>query len=78
MPNKATTPMMTAATMIPTMIVMCPPLTAESICPAIMQLMIPYPTIRMAFKMAISFAGQYPIIYRATIWSAPLVRSHCF
>lgn len=67
MPNKATTPMMTAATMMPTIIVMCPPLTAESICPAIMQLMMPYPIIRMAFKIAISFAGQYPIIYRATI-----------
>ena len=61
MPNNATTPMMTAATMMPTMIVMCPPLTAESICPAIMQLIMPYPIIRMAFKRAISFAGQYPI-----------------
>ena len=70
MPNIATTPMMMAETMIPTMMVMCPPLTAESICPAMMQLMTPYPTMRMALRTAMSFAGQYPITYRATIWSA--------
>ena len=58
MPNRATKPMMMAATTMPTMIVMCPPLTAESICPAMMQLMMPYPTMRMAFKRAISLAGQ--------------------
>lgn len=67
MPKMATTPMMRAAMVIPTMIVILPPLTAESICPAIMQLMTPYPIMRMALSMAITFAGQYPMVYRATI-----------
>lgn len=67
MPKTATSQLMKAVMTMPTMMLMLPPLTADSICPAMMQLMHPYPIIRIMLSTHVSFPGQYPMKYLAQI-----------
>lgn len=65
-PNVATTKVMTAETMIPTMTVMPCPLTAVRMSPAIRESTKPYPTLITMPNSTQILEGQYPIVYRAT------------
>lgn len=66
MPNTAINQLISATMMMPTTTDKLPSLTADRICPAMMQLIVPYPTIRIMLRKQVIFAGQYPMKYRAT------------
>ena len=67
MPKTATVQLMRAVMTMPTTIVMLPLLTADRICPAMMQLIVPYPTMMIIFSTHVIFPGQYPMKYLVTI-----------
>ena len=72
MPNMAKRPMQREQMTHPTAMVKPCPLTDERICPAIMEAMIPQPTLRITLRAVGSFAGQYPKKYRPRICETAL------
>ena len=70
MPKVAIKPMQRALITQPTAMLKPAPLTAENICPAMMDPMIPQPNWRIMLRRHVILDGQYPMKYRPRICQA--------